>query len=289
MTPATPASPAIPAPGRTEPARAPAPEVQRLQDVAPKGHHHVRRAPRAVYVYEWPIRIWHWVTALSIFVLSVTGYFIAQPLHSISGEASDHYFNGLVRAVHFVAAYALTIGMLARTWWAIVGNRHAREIYWVPFYKPSYWKEVLQEVKWYALLKKVPAKYVGHNPLSRFSMFFMFMLGTLFLIVSGFGLYSEGTAGGSWQRALFGWTIDFAGSSMTLRTWHHLAMYYVLLFSMIHMYLAMREDIMGRTSMTSTMISGWRMFRDDHTDFADDDDKAIREELETESDVEEKE
>jgi Ni/Fe-hydrogenase 1 B-type cytochrome subunit len=253
---------------------------------APGHDHTVAKAPLALYIYEFPVRVWHWVTALAIFVLAVTGYFIGQPLHTISGEASAHYFNGLVRWVHFVAAYGLAVGFLMRVLWIPFGNSHSREIFWLPVWKKSYWQELFQEFRWYGLLKKVPAKYIGHNPLARTAMLMMFVLGTTFMIFSGFGLYSEGTAGGSWQRVLFGWTIDVAGSSMTLRTWHHLVMYYLLLFSLVHMYLALREDIMGRTSMASTMVSGWRLFRDDDTDIDDSDIPAVRREIEAEVKVE---
>lgn len=222
-----------------------------------------RKLPRAVYVYEFAVRLWHWMTALAIGVLSVTGYFIAQPPNSLSGEASDHFFNGLVRTAHFTAGYVLAIGFLVRLYWLVMGNAHAREIFFVPIWRPAFLKALLHELKYYALLRKVPPKHLGHNPLARFAMFFIFVLGTLFLIVSGFGLYSEGASAGGWQQRFFGWTIAFAGSSMTLRTWHHLAMYYVLTFVLVHLYLVLREDMMGRTSMSSTMVSGWRMFRDD--------------------------
>jgi Ni/Fe-hydrogenase 1 B-type cytochrome subunit len=222
-----------------------------------------RKLPRAVYVYEFAVRAWHWMTALAITVLSVTGYFIAQPPNSLSGEASDHFFNGFVRTAHFTAGYVLAIGFLFRVYWLFVGNSHSKEIFFVPLWRPSFLKGLFHELKYYALLKSVPPKHVGHNPLARTVMFFFFVLGTTFLGISGFGLYSEGCAAGSWQQRLFGWTISFAGSSMTLRTWHHLAMYYVLMFVMAHLYLVLREDMMGRTSMSSTMVSGWRMFRDD--------------------------
>jgi Ni/Fe-hydrogenase 1 B-type cytochrome subunit len=32
---------------------------------------------------------------------------------------------------------------------------------------------------------------------------------------------------------------------------------------MIHIYAAVREDIMSRQSLISTMVSGWRYFKDD--------------------------
>ena len=75
-----------------------------------------------VYVYEAPVRIWHWINAIAIVVLGVTGYFIAYPLPSLSGEASDHYLMGWIRFLHFSAAYAFAIGFLGRIYWAFVGG-----------------------------------------------------------------------------------------------------------------------------------------------------------------------
>lgn len=41
--------------------------------------------PKAVYVFEVPVRVWHITHALSIVVLVVTGYLIANPLASVGG------------------------------------------------------------------------------------------------------------------------------------------------------------------------------------------------------------
>ena len=35
---------------------------------------------RPLYVYEAPVRVWHWIHATCIFCLIVTGYLIANPL-----------------------------------------------------------------------------------------------------------------------------------------------------------------------------------------------------------------
>ena len=40
-----------------------------------------------VYVYEAPVRVWHWVTMLAIYVLGATGYLIGSPPPAIGGEA----------------------------------------------------------------------------------------------------------------------------------------------------------------------------------------------------------
>lgn len=220
----------------------------------------------AVYVYEAPVRLWHWVTALSIMVLSVTGYFIGAPLPTLSGEAIDHYLMGYIRFAHFAAGYVLAIGLVGRIYWAIVGNHHARELFVVPVLCRRWWKELLHEVRWYLFLEKVPKKYIGHNPLGQLAMFCCFFLGSLFMIATGFALYGEGQGVGGWVDGLFGWVIPLFGQSQDVHSWHRLGMWYLLIFVMIHVYLAVREDIMSRQSLISTMVGGWRMFKDDRPD-----------------------
>ena len=66
---------------------------------------------KAVYVYEAPVRLWHWINALSITVLAITGYFIGSPLPTQPGEASAHFLMGYIRFAHFAAGYALAVGL----------------------------------------------------------------------------------------------------------------------------------------------------------------------------------
>jgi Ni/Fe-hydrogenase 1 B-type cytochrome subunit len=220
------------------------------------------RSIKSVYVYEAPVRLWHWVNALAITVLCITGYFIGSPPPSMSGEASDHYLMGYIRFAHFAAAYIFVIGLLGRIYWAFVGNHHARELFTLPLFSAAFWAEVLTMLKWYAFLIPRPNRYVGHNPLARMAMFFMYFLLSLFMIVTGFALYGEGLGVGSWADRLFGWVIPLMGQSQDVHTWHHLGMWGLIVFVIFHVYAAIREDIMGRQSVVSTMISGHRTFKD---------------------------
>ncbi len=217
----------------------------------------------AVYVYEAPVRLWHWVNALAIFVLAVTGYFIANPLPTMPGEASDHFLMGYMRFAHFAAAYIFTVGFLGRIYWAFVGNEHARELFHLPFYRLSFWKELIHEFRWYAFLEKEPKKYVGHNPMAHITMVVIITVGGIAMVLTGFALYAEQTGLGSWQDQLFGWLIPLVGQSQDVRLWHHWGMWVIVAFVIIHVYVAIREDIVSRQSLISTMISGWRMFKDD--------------------------
>nr|WP_320134882.1 Ni/Fe-hydrogenase, b-type cytochrome subunit [uncultured Amphritea sp.] len=225
-----------------------------------------QRTQTAVYVYEAPLRLWHWITVLSIIVLCITGYFIGSPLPTMPGEASDHFLMGYIRFAHFAAGYVVAVGFLGRIYWAFVGNSHSRELFLVPFFNKKWWLEVLYEVRWYLFLEKIPKKYIGHNPLGQLSMFCFFVIGITFMIITGFALYAEGLGRGSWADTLFGWVIPLMGQSQDAHTWHHLGMWYLVTFIMMHVYVAIREDIMSRQSLISTMIGGWRMFKDDRPD-----------------------
>ena len=81
------------------------------------------------------------------------------------------------------------------------------------------------------------------------------------LLLTGFALYGEGAGIQSlWYKA-FGWVFLVLGDSMTVHTWHHVAMWVVIIFAMIHMYMAIREDMTHRQTAVSAMVSGWRFFR----------------------------
>jgi len=224
----------------------------------------VAASPRvpSVYVYEAPVRLWHWVNALAVVVLAVSGYFIGQPLPSLPGEASDHYLMGDIRFTHFAAGYVLAVGLLGRIYWAFVGNHHARELFTLPLTRAAYWREVRAMAAWYLFLRPRPNQYVGHNPLARLSMVLGYLLLCVFMICSGFAMYGEGAGVGSWQERLFGWVIPLLGSSQDVHSLHRLSMWAIVIFVLLHVYAAIREDIMGRQSMVSTMISGHRTFKD---------------------------
>lgn len=218
----------------------------------------------SVYVYEAPVRLWHWVNALAILVLCVTGYLIASPPPSMQIAEATHQFTfGYVRFAHFAAAMVMTVGFFGRVFWAFVGNHHSKQMFYLPVWNRHWWKEVMFELRWYMFLEKEPKKYVGHNPLAQIAMFFFMTVGLTFMIVTGFALYAEGLGAGSWAHAIFGPVIGLVGNTQVLHSLHHLGMWAILIFVMIHIYAAVREDIMSRQSMVSTMISGHRTFKDD--------------------------
>ncbi|ACB94794.1 Ni/Fe-hydrogenase, b-type cytochrome subunit [Beijerinckia indica] len=220
----------------------------------------------AVYVYEAPVRLWHWINAASIVVLAITGYLIGSPPSTLAGEASAHFQMGWIRYLHFAAAWIFAVGFTGRVIWAFFGNVYSRELFYIPFWSLAYWRELFDEMLVYAFIKKHARKVVGHNALARFSLFFCFTLAGLFMLATGFALYSDGTGIDSWEGRLFGWIMPLLGGNLATHFWHHIGMWVILLFIMFHVYTVTREDITSRQTLISAMINGYRSFRDDARD-----------------------
>jgi len=217
-----------------------------------------------VYVYEGPLRAWHWLNALCIIALCITGYLIGEPLPTVPGEASDNFLMGYVRMVHFSAGQIMAVLFVARIYWAFAGNSHAKQVFLIPVWSAKWWGEVWHEIKWYGFIAKQPKKYIGHNPLAQLAMFTMLVLPTIFMICTGFALYAEGQGTDSLWYTAFGWVFGVFGyDSFSVHTFHHLGMWVIIVFALVHIYAAFREDVMSRQSLISTMVSGWRYFKDD--------------------------
>ena len=224
---------------------------------------HSARHQRAVYIFEAPVRIWHWTHTFSVIVLAATGYLISHPPPSIGGEASEHFLMGNIRLIHFVAAYVFAIGFLVRAYWALVGNAYSRELFIVPTWKADWWRDLLYEIKFYAFLTREIRKRPAHTALAQPAMWLFNVVLGVFMMLTGFALYSQGLGLDSWANVLFGWVIPLLGGSQSVRMWHLLGMWLFVFFTIFHIYMAIRAEIIGRQSSISTIISGWRMYRDD--------------------------
>jgi Ni/Fe-hydrogenase 1 B-type cytochrome subunit len=216
---------------------------------------------RGVHVYGWGLRTWHWVTTACILALAITGYLIGSPLPSIGGEASEHFAFGTIRFIHFGAGMVLAVGFLFRILLALVGGPLHREIFMPRVDKPRFRHDFVAEAKWYLFLRDEPNPEVGHNPIAQVSMFLLFTLPTLFMVVTGLSLYAEGEGQGTWLDRGFGWVGPALGGSQTMHTLHHLAMWAIVTFVIVHVYAVVRADVMGGQSTTSVIVSGYRYFR----------------------------
>ena len=217
--------------------------------------------PEDVYVYEAPVRVWHWFMVFCVVILAPTGFLIGAPLHSFWGEATGLFFVGWIRMIHVVVGLLLIATFVLRLYWGVVGNRFARQLFYIPFWNGNWWSGLFRQAGYYLFVRDDTEHWVGHNPLAQAAMFGMFLTSFVVLIVTGLGLYAQPYGWGSaWMNA-FGWVTTLLGTPQAVRTVHHVAMYVLLLFAGVHFYMVIREDVMGGETVFGVMGSGIRMFK----------------------------
>jgi len=214
-----------------------------------------------VYLWGAPLRAMHWIAVLCIVTLVVTGLYIGKPYFMTSGEASAHYLMGTVRFLHFAAAAILFATAIIRGYWLFAGNKFERLAALFPV-RPRDWVNMLKQVKLYLMIQPEKAPhYLGHNPLQQLSYTFVYLLAA-FMVVSGFAMYGQSNPGGFFFRA-FGWIGPLFGGMQVVRFLHHVCTWLFLVFIPIHIYLAIRADLLSRTGVISSIVSGGRFVPSD--------------------------
>ena len=206
-----------------------------------------------VYVWEFPIRLCHWVNALSITVLFATGLYMAHPVLISSGEAWNNFAMGRVREVHFAAAYIFAVSYAIRIAWFFLGNRFART--GMPYvWRASWWRAFLHQA-WSYLRLDSGRPQLGHNAIGGLSYFvFIFGLGAM-QILTGFALYSQSNPGGALDR-WFGWVIPMFGDPFSTLMWHHLFAWGFVFFVILHVYIVLLDSREYRNGLIGSIIHG---------------------------------
>ncbi|SFC31674.1 Ni/Fe-hydrogenase 1 B-type cytochrome subunit [Flexibacter flexilis DSM 6793] len=218
---------------------------------------------KRAYVWQLPVRLFHWINAFSITILIITGFIIANPPALMSNkEASEQFWFGYVRQIHFISAYLMVAVMVLRLYYAFFGNRYANWRVMLPLSKSGFSK--MWHVIKYDLLLQNEKEYnfknisTGHNAVAAFSYFIMFILAVV-MVFTGFGLYAPTS---TWfLPRMFEWVPAFLGGDFVTRTVHHYSMWAFILFVVVHVYLVFFHDWLEGRGETSAMFSGYKFVR----------------------------
>jgi Ni/Fe-hydrogenase 1 B-type cytochrome subunit len=198
-----------------------------------------------------------WANVLSIAVLSFTGFYIGRPF--IHATGSEQYIMGWIRFIHFVAAYIFAACFLIRIYWAFVGKEYSRWREFIPV-TAKRWGEIFNCIKFYLFLRKEPPLFVGHSALASIAYFLVFIL--FFVeIITGFAMYSQSHHGTFWN-VMGGWLLPFV-SAQTIRLYHHLIMWFLIAFYIVHQYIAWYIDITEKSSVLSSMFTGYKTIQEE--------------------------
>ena len=169
---------------------------------------------------------------------------------------------GYTRMAHFIAGFIIAIGLLWRIIFAFFGNKYSRQVFVIPFWRKSWWQDLLSDFRWYLFLDRTPREHIGHNPLAQLGMMTCINL-LIIMILTGFGMYVQSSDSAILQP--FHLVVDFiywiGDSGRDLHSYHRLGMLFLMCFIIIHLYMVIREEIMGKSTLVSTMFSGFRLLR----------------------------
>jgi len=205
------------------------------------------------YVWEWPVRLTHWVNAISIVVLSVTGFYIGNPYVIVN--STDQFIMGWMRAIHFGFAYAMIISIVVRLLWALFGNHHASWKEFFPWATASGWKRIIGTFAYYTFLSKKPPYEVGHNALAAMAYSAVMVL-FLIQVVTGLTLYGQFAPGGFWDGIFNPVLVAFGAQG--LRLTHHVIMWLLIGFAIHHVYSAWLMDVKEKNGTLSSIFGGYK-------------------------------
>ncbi len=208
-----------------------------------------------VYVWEWPVRMCHWLIAGSIAVLAVTGLYIANPGPITTGLASQRSLMGLFKLAHYSAAIVFGLAVMSRIWWMFAGNNYAKWDKFIPARKKR-WKAIWPTLNYYLFRLRKPPGFVGHNPLAGLTYTVVFLI-YLTMIGTGLAMYSVGAHVGSPLR-WFTFLVPLFGGLAQARWLHHGFMWALIGFAIHHVYSAVLMSQVEANATVESIFSGYK-------------------------------
>ena len=208
---------------------------------------------KRIYVWQIPVRLFHWINAICILILFTTGLYIGNPIVGVHGEAAVNFFMGSVRYLHFATAMVFAANMLFRFYWFFVGNEYSKLTFW----RRSFWQNFYATLKYYLFLTKEHSSNIGHNSLGQlFYLLFIWIIG-ITMIVTGMAMRAGEAPQGvlSW---IFGWVIPTFGGEYNVRILHHLLAWGYAFFIIGHLYMVFRQDMLEKDGTVTSIINGYK-------------------------------
>ena len=223
-----------------------------------------RRHLSEVYVWQLPVRFFHWLNALCIVVLIVTGYIIGDPPAIQSNkEAVDLYWFGYVRLAHLATGMIFVVNILFRVYWAFAGNHFARWNNFIPLTREQ-WRSIFNTLRVdILLLTDKPVHDIGHNSLAATTYFGLFLMS---IVQAATGFFMMFVTTNNVMQPMTTWGLEHLNGFFVVREIHHALMWCFVLFIIIHVYLVFYHDYIERNGIASSIIGGWKFVRNDVLD-----------------------
>lgn len=206
------------------------------------------------------VRICHWVIALSILVLFVTGLYIGDPgFIGTQGKepvaAVAHFFSmENIRYLHFMTAAIFCTCLIIRAYLLVTyrGNR-----LFPNFFTRNYYKGIGEIVAYYSMLRSEHRPYL-RNPLAATA----YVTAYIFMVlaaITGLAMYSMINPN-SMLAGVFGPINLLLGNEYNTHMVHHYIAWFFVLFFFVHVYMVVLNDTTEKNGELSSMLSGYKFF-----------------------------
>ena len=209
-----------------------------------------------VRVWDRPVRVIHWLLVLALAVLSVTGFFIGDPVLQPSPAVN---WVTWVKAIHEFTAYVFIALLLGRVMWLFLSpNRWSRWTEWVPVSRARL-KGIIPALRFYLLLDREPPSVVGHNPLAGMAYTLLYAMFGVEILT---GVVLWGVQGEDWAATLTGWLLTMIPLPV-IRFIHHMIMWLMMAFLVHHVYSAVLIDRVEGSGTLASIFSGFKFLPKD--------------------------
>lgn len=214
---------------------------------------------RYFHIWDWPLRVLHWVWVVAIIILTMTGFCIAEGWFLNVGELDNGFNFGNLRFVHYAFGWMLIVLMMLRfACFFMASNRYQSFKSLFPVSKQEF-QDLITTAKDYLFARSYDGpRYIGHNPLQQWSYTGVYCLFTV-MILTGLALYSlyEPT---HWFYQWFMPINELLGVA-NVRLIHLIGTWCFCIFAMIHIYLSILAGNVDRDGTIASMFSGGRWLR----------------------------
>ncbi len=226
-------------------------------------------AMKSYYLFSPWLRIFHWVMVICTFILFFTGLYIGNPFF-LGTQGIDPTFAvnnvmsmEVIRYIHFIAGYVLVASFIPRIYGFIInpGDRLLPR----PWTK-LYWTGIMDTQMHYMFMRGAHRPYL-RNSLARsgyLSVYLMFII----MIITGFAMYYM-IEPNRFLAKVFGPFNNWLVNEYVVHIIHHFVAWFIMLFVIVHVYMAIRADFVEKGGEISSMFSGVKYMEEEPEDLGD--------------------
>ena len=202
--------------------------------------------------YRWQ----HWIRALSIVVLIVTGFYIAVPFLTPAVNADPtNFMQALVRTWHIIFGFVLISVIIFKSYLFIFGRKNSMERKAIKdVLNPMIW---IKQIGYYLLISKHPKLSGVYNPIQFMAYVTLYAM-VFTLIITGLIMYVH-----DFHQGLGGFLYDpmksievMMGGLANVRVIHHILTWGIMLFVLGHVYMAIYSAVFGKEGGMDAIFSG---------------------------------